>query len=161
VLFPNGYRRASIYHNRRRASAPNIQPIIQEIVQKPIHIEREAPSVKDLIRRFTIDDGGKPQLLRTLPNEIPNIVTTDTDVSTTKDVPTPRADEIATDQDEIELEEIKFIDDLLSTDEDKEPATPVADEQMTKFVGRPKPKRKHANFKKFDFKIDIKTDDEM
>ena len=159
VLFPNGYRRASIYHNRRRASAPSIQPIIQDIVQKPIHIEREAPSVKDLIRRFTIDDGGKPQLLRTVPNEIPNIVTIDTDVSMTKDVPTPRADEISPD---IELEEIKIIDDLLTTDDEStEPATPVADEQRTNFVGRPKPKRKHTNFKKFDFKIDIKTDDEL
>jgi hypothetical protein len=71
----------------------------------------------------------------------------------TCDIPTPRADEI-------ELEEMKIIDDLLT--DTTEPATPVADHgPSTKFAGRPKPKRKHTNFKKFDFKIDIKTDDEM
>ncbi len=153
VLFPNGYRRASVYY-KRRASAPTIQPPVADDAPKPIQIEREAPSVKDLIRRFTIDDG-KPKLLRTFPKsaaEIPNLVEPETDAATTSDVPTPRASEI-------ELEEMNVIDDLLT--DTKDPATPVAGEQKSEFAGRPKPKRKHTNFKKFDFKIDIKTDDEM
>jgi hypothetical protein len=149
IIFPNGYRRASVYY-KRRASAPNIQPLVSDDAPKPIQIEREAPSVKDLIRRFTIDDG-KPKLLRALPPDLPNAV--ESEPSMTCDIPTPRADEI-------ELEEIKIIDDLLT--DTTEPATPVADEgPSTSFKGRPKPKRKHTNFKKFDFKMDIKTDDEM
>lgn len=123
VFIPPPYRRASI----RRRSDGGLHHLMSD-APHPINISREAPSVKDLIRRFTIDlPPPVSQKPKTPPTPIAPV-----------DVPL-----------DVELTEVKI----------ETASTPKADTTDNPVL-RPKLNRKHKNLQKFDFKLDIKTDDE-
>jgi len=140
-IAPPPFRRASIARRKSDSGLHHLLPPAPRPAQ--VNISREAPSVKDLIRRFTLD--GTPSVKLAPPE---TVTTPKTPVAEVQQINTPVEDQTDT---EVELSEIRV-----------DPPTPKADSIDDPMPSlRPKLNRKHKNLQRFDFKLDIKTDDEL